>query len=102
MIYPMESYRSGHNEADSKSVCRVYPRHEGSNPSDSAFLGTQLPIYSIAKNPRLLSASLGFIIYIILRTPGFESNHIHVTLTVCSVQAPLRHPEITYLVLLHS
>lgn len=35
LLYAMESYRSGHNEAHSKCVCR-FGRHEGSNPSDSA------------------------------------------------------------------
>ena len=48
-----------------------------------------------------LSHSFIFHLFL-LRTLSFEPNHIHVTLTVCSAQAPLRHPEITYLVLLHS
>ena len=36
----MERYRSGHNGADSKSVCAQ--AHEGSNPSLSATQGTSL------------------------------------------------------------
>ena len=38
----MERYRSGHNGADSKSVCAH--AHEGSNPSLSATLSLKSPI----------------------------------------------------------
>ncbi len=59
-IIIMERYRSGHNGADSKSVCAK--AHEGSNPSLSA----------IAKDAK-------GVLFAMAEREGFEPSHINIS-----------------------